>query len=130
MELYIDVKTLNTLSAVIDIVEKYKIADRTILLTPYDMGLTAISYKSDIRIHCNYGRTSPLELKDKGFAGVAYDLRFMKENIEWIDLAHSVGLSVGCYVIKTESEIIWCSINDIDYISTDSPLECKHFLYQ
>ena len=128
--LYIDVKTIESIKPIIEMVTQYDLVGRTILLTSFEIGLAAISYNQTIKVHCIYGDKNPIELKERGFTGMAYDITFMQNHVDWICLAHSVGLTVGSYVIKSESEIIWCSVNDVDYITTDSPLECKHYLYQ
>ena len=128
--LYIDVKTSGALKPIMEMVNQYDLTDRTILLTSFEMGIKAISYNQDIRVHCISGNRNPIDLKESGFSGMAYDIGFMKEHVDWVELAHSIGLTVGSYVIKSESEIIWCSVNGIDYVTTDSPLECKHYLYQ
>lgn len=130
LDLYIDVKTVESVKPVIDMVMKYELDDKTILLLPFDLGLSAIAYNSNIRVHCLNGSKTPSELKAYGFSGMSYEIDFMKKHVDWIEQAHSVGLMVGCWLIKSESEIIWCSINKIDYVTTDSPLECKHYLYQ
>ena len=103
-------------------VNQYDLAGRTILLTSFKMGIFAISYDQTIKVHCIYGDKNPIELKEQGFTGMAYDINFMQKHVDWICLAHSVDLTVGSYVIKSESEIIWYSVNDIDYVTTDSPL--------
>ena len=128
--LYIDVKTMEGLKPIIEMVNQYDLTDRTILLTSFEMGIKAISYSQDIRVHCMSGNRNPIELKELGFSGISYDIGFMKDYIDRVELAHSIGLTVGSFTIKSESEIIWCSINNIDYVTTDSPLECKHYLHQ
>lgn len=130
IELYIDIKTSDALIAVMDAIQIYGLSDRSILLLPFEMGLRAIDYNKDIRVHCMSDNITPLELKENGFSGIAYNKSYLKQHTDLIQMAHTYGLIVGCWVIKSESEIIWCSLNNVDYVTTDSPFECKHYLYQ
>ena len=129
LQLYIDIKTQESIKPVINKIIEYNLSDRVILLTTYDIGLAVISNNTNIKIHC-LSNSHPLRIKESGFSGIAYSINFIKQHPAWIYLAQNIGLTVGTWVIKSESEIIWCSQNNIEYVITDSPLECKHYLYQ
>lgn len=128
IELYIDVKTSESLEHIIDMLVMYELEDRAILLTSYDIGVRAIAYRDNIRVHCMTSENSPSELKKNGFSGIGLDIEFLKNHIDLIYQAHSIGLQVGCWVVKSESEIIWSSLYNMDYATTDAPLECKLYL--
>lgn len=128
IELYIDVKTIGSTETIIDMLVKYGLDDRAVLLTSYEVGVRAVAYKDNISVHCMTTANSPSVLKENGFTGIGLDIEFLKNHIDWIDQAHSLGLQVGCWVVKSESEIIWCSHHDLDYATTDAPLECKRYL--
>lgn len=130
LELYIDIKTTDALIATMDAIQDYGLTDRAILLLPFEMGLQAISYNRNIRVHCMNNNITPIELKENGFSGISYNKSFLKQHADLIQMAHSYGLTVGCWVVKSESEIIWCSLNNVDYVATDSPFECKYYLHQ
>ena len=48
--LYIDVKTSGVVKPIIEMVNQYNLIGRTILLTSFETGVTAISYNQDIRV--------------------------------------------------------------------------------
>lgn len=70
------------------------------------------------------------QIIESGAIGFSASIYALKQQSHIITDAHNQGLLVNTWVVKSESEIIWCSMNNVDYVTTDSPLECKHYLYQ
>ena len=70
---------------------------------------------------------SATELKDKGYSCVYREISEWKKNTDKIDEAKCLGLEVAAWIVKTESDVIWCSTHGMDYLITDIPLEAKHF---
>lgn len=67
------------------------------------------------------------DLKDKGYSCLDFDIKEWKKNPERLDEAKKLGLEVAAWIVKSESDLIWCSTHGIDYLITDNPLEAIQF---
>lgn len=83
----------------------------------------------DSKLYVAYinGDKTPSELKEKGYCGMHYDIIDWKKHPEWINEGKSLGLEASAWVIKTESDIIWCASHGIEYLIADNPLETVLF---
>lgn len=73
------------------------------------------------------GNKSPREVKQLGYSAVHYEINVWKNHLDWIKEAKSLGMDVAAWIVKTESDIIWCATHGIDYLIADNPLEAIHF---
>ncbi len=77
-------------------------------------------------VFINIGK-SPSELKDKGFRCIHCEIEDWKHNLDKIREAKALGLEISAWITRTESDIIWCANNEIDYVIADNPLEAIQF---
>lgn len=70
----------------------------------------------------------PEVLKELHLAGFNYDINVLKKNPDWVKRATDCGLITNAWVVKYESELIWCATHHLDYITTDIPVQAKSFL--
>lgn len=70
---------------------------------------------------------SPSELKAKGFRCIHSEIKDWKHHMDIIKEAKAVGLELSAWIVRSESDIIWCASNGIDYLIADNPLESIQF---
>ena len=64
---------------------------------------------------------TPKELKEKGFYGLDYSAGLLKENPEWIEEAHKLGLDVNVWTVNTPAEVDNFFKMGVDKVTTDIP---------
>lgn len=124
---FLDLKNVDEESAVLQILYQYGCQNKVkICGTPQ---LCEIILRKDPRISIvsTYNDVSVSELKNKGYSCVDREIDEWKKNTETIDVAKRQGLEVAAWIVKSESDIIWCASHGIDYLITDNPLEALHF---
>ncbi len=47
----------------------------------------------------------------------------MKKNPKWIDEAHKLGLTVNVWTVNKTEDLKWVIDHNVDYITTDNPVE-------
>lgn len=75
------------------------------------------------------GTLTPQQLADEGYNGMYYEIDLLMKHPEWVEEAKKLGLGTGTWVVKYESEIIWCGAHQIDYVTTDEPVMAIQYLY-
>lgn len=128
--LFVDVKDIASLRQIIDILEEYNAVEQTILLLSSANIESALNINDKLKIMIMDESINLEDVKERGAYGIAMNINQLKNKSHLIQEAHQLGLKVNTWVIKSESEIVWCSMHDVDYVTTDSPLECKQYLYQ
>lgn len=125
---FVELKTKGEESDVLQILNQYNLQYK-IRFSSFSSEICETLLKKDANLNVAYinGDKSPRELKDKGYSGMNYEISVWKKHSDWIDEAKSLGLELSAWVVKTESDIIWCSTHGINYLITDSPLEAIHF---
>lgn len=80
-------------------------------------------------VHVSYlnGDKSPQEVYNAGLNGIAYNLEIYKNNPNWLDESHSLGLTTYVWNIDKKSDFRWSAKKCVDYIVTDSPRAAKNF---
>lgn len=71
---------------------------------------------------------TPAEVAQAGFSGMSYEIDTLLKHPQWVDEAKRLGLTTGTWVVKYESELIWCATHAIDYVTTDEPIMAIQFL--
>ena len=67
------------------------------------------------------GELSPTQLAELDVAGIDYSIRVMRENPQWIDDAHSLGMKVNVWTVNSERDMEWCIHYGVDFITTNAP---------
>lgn len=128
--LFIDVKDQGALRQINNILVDNNAVGQAVLLLPYAKMVEIQTINPQLKVLVMDEAPDLDKIKVQGAYGVSLSLTALKRNTELLKNAHDMGLKVNTWVVKSESEIIWCSLHDVDYVTTDSPLECKHYLYQ
>ena len=130
IDLFIDVKASEAIPKICEILEEFCCSEQSsLLISPGLVEKTSKKYRKAKFLAM--GATKDLKsIKENGAFGISVQIDELRNNPSIIKEAHNLGLRVNAWVIKSESEIIWCSQNGVDYVTTDSPKECKRFLLQ
>lgn len=128
--MFIDVKDQGALKQINNILVDNNAVAQTVLLLPYAKVADVQEINPQLKVLVMDEAPDLDKIKVHGVYGISLSITALKSKTELLQKAHDKGLKVNTWVVKSESEIIWCSNHDVDYVTTDSPLECKHYLYQ
>ncbi|MCM1110371.1 MAG: hypothetical protein NC336_04135 [Clostridium sp.] len=64
----------------------------------------------------------PAQLKEKGYAGLDYEIGLLRNNLNWINLAHTYGLKVNVWTVDGPSDMIEMMNRGVDFITTNNPV--------
>ena len=67
------------------------------------------------------GELSPSQLAELDVAGIDYSINVMRENPQWIDEAHSLGMKVNVWTVNSDRDMEWCINYGVDFITTNAP---------
>lgn len=67
------------------------------------------------------GELSPSQLAELDVSGIDYSIRVMREHPQWIDEAHSLGMTVNVWTVNSDRDMQWCINYGVDFITTNSP---------
>lgn len=68
------------------------------------------------------GDLSPIEAKEQlGASGIDYHMNVLRNHPEWIEEAHSLGMTVNVWTVDAEADMRWFINAGADYITTDRP---------
>lgn len=124
----IDMKTIGVESDVLRILTQFNFLHRVkFVSSSSEICEALLRIDSSLYVAYSSGNKSPNELKQIGYSGMHYSIDEWKNHIEWIAEAKSLGLDIAAWVVKTETDIIWCATHEIDNLVTDIPLEVIHF---
>lgn len=87
-----------------------------------------VALNSSLKVLYLGGDVEPEKLKVLGLTGFSYNIDILKKHSDWVRRAIENGLTTNAWVIKYESELIWCATHHIDFLTTDMPAEAKSFL--
>ena len=87
----------------------------------YDMCEKIIALDPEANVAYLYGNKTPEELNNAGFFGLDYHFSLLKQNPQWIDEAHLLGLTVNAWTVNKEEDMQWLLDRDVRFISTDEP---------
>lgn len=75
------------------------------------------------------GDLSPKEIYEIGLTGIDYHYSvFLDKNPDWIDEAKILGLTVNAWTVNKIEDMIGLLDKDIDFITTDKPLELQQLI--
>jgi glycerophosphoryl diester phosphodiesterase len=74
------------------------------------------------------GDIAPAELKKKGINGIDYHYNVIEKHPEWVKEAHDLGMKVNVWTVNKEDMMKKLIDRNVDYITTDQPLELKKLL--
>ena len=125
---YIELKTPNEENDVLKILDRYDYRYK-VRLCSFSATICETLIGLDSKLNVSYinGDKTPAELLQKGYRGLHYDVAVLKEHTDWIKECNSLGLDISAWVIKTESDIIWCSTHNVENLIVDNPLETIQF---
>ncbi|HPW78077.1 MAG: Beta-galactosidase [Bacteroidetes bacterium ADurb.Bin037] len=87
---------------------------------------TIINSAPGARVAYLGGSLTPDQLKERGYSGLDYNMRVLKENPWWIPRAHELGLTVNVWTVNRPEDFHYFVLSGVDYITTDYPLyQCK-----
>lgn len=127
---FVELKTNRQIKEIVEIVNEHGLMSKVHFLSfDWQTCRELRSYNESYKISYLGGNKTPLELKDAELTGFSYELAVLKKKPEWIKEAKEYGLTTNVWVVKTESDLLWCVNNGVEYITTDNPLLMKSFLY-
>jgi beta-galactosidase len=91
---------------------------------------TVIASQPDARVAYLGGSLSPGQLKEKGYSGLDYNMRVLRENPQWIPQAKQLGLTVNVWTVNRPEDIHYFTLSGVDYITTDNPAYAPVALWQ
>ena len=124
---FLDLKNVDNESNLLQILYQYGCQHMVKICGTSQICENILRKDPSMSIVCIYNDVSALELKNKGYSCVDRAIDEWKKNIDNIDDAKREGLQVAAWIVKSESDIIWCAVHGIDYLITDNPLEAIHF---
>lgn len=75
------------------------------------------------------GDLSPTGVKEQlGAGGIDYHMEVLRANPDWIEEAHSIGMTVNVWTVDREADMHWFMNAGVDYITTDRPDALKEML--
>ena len=74
------------------------------------------------------GDMAPKAVKAHGFSGIDYSMDVLRTHPEWVDEAHSLGLTVNVWTIATEEHLKFAATLHPDFITTDIPEDAQRLL--
>lgn len=83
---------------------------------------TIIDSDPNARVAYLGGSLTPDQLKERGYSGLDYNIRILKENPWWIRRAHELGLTVNVWTVNRPEDFHYFILSGADYITTDHPL--------
>lgn len=69
------------------------------------------------------GDLAPKEVKEKGANGIDYHYKVFGKHPEWVKEAHELGMKVNVWTVNSEKDMKKMIDLNVDYITTDQPLE-------
>lgn len=69
------------------------------------------------------GDFTPAECKQRGYTGIDYSRKVLREHPEWIKQAQELGMKVNVWTVNKPEEIQFFIDLGVDFITTDNPLE-------
>jgi glycerophosphoryl diester phosphodiesterase len=67
------------------------------------------------------GKLTPAQLKEKGWHGLAYNTKVLRENPHWIAEAQALDLVTNVWTVNDADNMRWFIDSGIDFIYTDEP---------
>lgn len=67
------------------------------------------------------GSLSPDQLKEKGYAGLDYNMSVLRKNPEWIARAKELGLTTNVWTVNKPKDFQYFMSAGVDFITTDNP---------
>jgi len=74
------------------------------------------------------GDLTPEQLKAAGYWGLDYHYNVLKNNTGWMEKARELGLTTNVWTVNSTSDMQYFIDREVDYITTDHPLELKELL--
>lgn len=117
---------------IVKMVKKFKLENRVEYITFSYAGVKALKQLAPKGTPVYYlnGDMSPQQLAPLGIAGIDYSIGTMRDNPEWIDQAHSLGMKVNVWTVNSERDMDWCINYGVDFITTNAPLLLQQKLIQ
>ncbi len=91
---------------------------------------TVIASQPTARVAYLGGSLSPEQLKERGYSGLDYNMRALRENPQWIPQAKQLGLTVNVWTVNQPEDIHYFTLSGVDYITTDNPAYAPIELWQ
>jgi glycerophosphoryl diester phosphodiesterase len=115
---------------IIDMVAKFKLKKRVDYITFSLPGMKALIKYAPKGTHVYYldGKLDPQQLKDLGAAGMDYYFTIFQKHPEWITECHRLGLKTNAWTVNKPEDMQWCIDNDIDFITTNEPVQLQHLI--
>lgn len=91
---------------------------------------TVIASRPAARVAYLGGSLSPEQLRERGYSGMDYNMRVLRENPQWIPQAQQLGLTVNVWTVNRPEDIHYFTLSGADYITTDNPSYAPVDLWQ
>lgn len=113
-------------TATVRLVKKMKLEDRVEYISFSDVACEQIiSDDPNALVAALSGNKKPSLRKAKNYTGVDYHINVFRKNNDWINEAHSLGMTVNVWTVNNEKDIKEMQECGVDYLTTDKPVEAK-----
>lgn len=114
---------------ILKLVKKYKL-EKQVEYISFSMNICKEIIRQSPKSQIAYlkGDVSPKDLKTLGFTGLDYNYKVYQQNPIWIKEAKELGLSVNVWTIDDPTLMRAFISQQVDYITTDKPVELKKIL--
>lgn len=122
VKLIIDIKNCS-IADLVQPIDEYDLQDEVVYITftkRYCLQLAELDYGANAYYSNN--STTPDEIKEYGFGGVCYSQSFLKDNLDYIDIANSLDLRIMVWTVNNSKRIRDFSSKRV-YVITDYPEE-------
>lgn len=101
------------------------LADRTEYITFSKKALLNFVRHAPAGTHISYltGDLTPEQVYAGGADGIDYHISVFRQNPDWIDRAHALGMRVNVWTVNDPADIQWCIDRGVDLITTNAPEE-------
>lgn len=115
--------------AVVDLVRKHGMESRVDYIS-FSMNICKglVKEAPGAPVYYLMGDVEPGELKKLGMAGFDYHYKVVQKHPEWVKEAHELGLKTNSWTVDDEATMRWLIDRQVDFITTDKPLELKKLL--
>ena len=124
---FLDLKNIDNESDLLQIIYQYGCQNKVKICGTPQVCENILNIDPSISIVCLNNDKPAYELKERGYGCLYKRIDVWKKDTPKIDEAKRSGLEVAAWIVKSESDIIWCSTHGIDYLVTDIPLEAIQF---
>jgi glycerophosphoryl diester phosphodiesterase len=122
-------RDIEAVHAIHKMVTEYGLEDKVEYIAfSHNICAELIAIATTTPVHYLNGDLTPMELKEKGFSGLDYNISIMKKNNTWFEEARQMGLKVNVWTVNSEEDMVYLMEKGIDFVTTDEPVMMKSII--